>query len=298
MDLNEISIFIKVVELGSFIGAANALNIPKSTISAKVSSLEERLGVTLIQRTTRKLHITDVGHEYYQQCLKAIQQIAEAEKQVTQDQSIPSGLLRLSTTVEIGTSILPRIILEFKKKFPKIELDIILTDRHVDFVAERIDLAIRIGELKDSSLIAKKLGTIHFAPFASSKYLKNYPEIKTPQDIEKHDVIVFTPIGNKWSLFSENNSQTIRVNSSTQINDITFIKSLALSGLGICLLPTFTCYPEVKSGKLIRVLKKWRSDEKAVHFIYPAHKFISPKTRAFIDLTQDLFKDIFKSSPT
>jgi len=290
VDLNEINIFIKVVEIGSFIGAARALDIPKSTVSAKVSSLEERLGITLIKRTTRKLHITDIGQEYYEQCRSALTQISEAEKQVTLDQSIPSGLLRLSAPIELGNALLPSVILEFKKKFPQVSLEVILTDRNVDFIAERIDLGIRVGTLKDSSLIAKKLGNIYFAPFVGPKYLKNHPTPKTPKDIEQHHTIVFSPIGEKWDFISQSNSQTIKVDCSTEINDLNLIKSLTTSGLGIALLPTFHCLNEAKSGKLVRILKKWRSQERPVHIIYPSQKFISPKIRSFIDLATDTLK--------
>lgn len=290
MDLNEINIFVKVVEIGSFIGAAQALDIPKSTVSAKVSSLEERLGVTLIKRTTRKLHITDVGQEYYEQCRNALVQINEAEKQVTVDQSIPSGLLRLSAPSELGNALLPSLILEFKKKYPQVNLEVILTDRNVDFIAERIDLGIRVGVLKDSSLIAKKLGNIYFAPFVGPKYLKNHPTPKTPQDIEQHHTIIFSPIGEKWEFNSQKNSQVVKVNCTTEINDLNLIKSLTAAGLGIALLPTFLCLNEAKSGKLVRILKKWRSQERPVHIIYPSQKFVSPKIRAFIDLATDTLK--------
>lgn len=290
MDLNEITIFLKVVEVGSFIGAAKALDIPKSTVSAKVSSLEERLGVTLIKRTTRKLHITDVGQEYYQKCQNALTQIIDAEKQVTLDQSVPSGLLRISAPIELGNSLLPPVIQEFKKKYPEVDLEVILTDRNVDFIADRIDLGVRVGILKDSSLIAKKLGNIYFAPFVGPKYLKSHPTPKTPKDIEQHQTIIFTHIGDKWDLISQNTTHMVKVNNSTEVNDLNLIKSLTTSGLGIALLPTFFCLNEAKSGKLVRILKKWRSQERPVHIIYPSQKFVSPKIRAFIDVASEMLK--------
>lgn len=290
MDLNEIAIFIKVVELGSFIGAARALNMPKSTVSAKISSLEERLGVTLIQRTTRKLHITQVGQSYYQQCQEALAQINEAEKKVTLDQSVPMGVLRVTAPVEFGNTLLPQIIQEFSNKFPLVDLEIILKDQYVDFISERIDLAIRVGALEDSSLIAKKLGNIYFAPFAAAKYLKMNPPLKTPKDLEKHRTIIFSTVGDKWAIRSGNNFQNIKVNKGIEINDLNLIKSLALLGQGVALLPTFFCLPEIRNRKLIRVLNKWRTEERPVHIVYPSQKFISPKMRAFIDVAADIIK--------
>jgi len=290
VDLNEISIFIKVVETGSFIGAARALNMPKSTVSTKVSSLEERLGVTLIQRTTRKLHITDVGQEYYQQCLTALLQIQEAEKQVTLDQSVPSGTLRVTAPIELGNTLLPVVIQEFRAKYPQVELEIILSDRNVDFIAERIDIGIRVGILKDSSLIAKKLGNIYFAPFTSSKYLKNNQTPRTPKDLEKYDALIFSTVGDKWALKSQTNSQTIRAKKTIEINDLNLLKSLTIAGMGVSLLPAFFCLPEIKNEKLIRILKKWKTQERPVHLIYPAQKYISPKMRAFIDVAGEIIK--------
>ena len=296
MDLNEIAIFIAVVEKGSFTQAAVSLDMPKSTVSAKISSLEARLGVTLIQRTTRKLHITDVGQEYYQQCLHAIAQIAQAEKQVTQDQSVPQGLLRVSAPIELGGTLLPAVIYEFQKKFPQVELELILSDKYVDFIAERIDIGIRVGILKDSSLVAKKLGNIFFAPFASPKYLKNISEPKTPLDLEHHHTVVFTTIGDKWELFSGNSSQEIKVNKAIKINDLNLIKNLTIQGQGITLLPTFLCLPEVKAGKLVRILKKWRTGERPVHIVYPSQKHVSPKIRAFIDLASTILKNTLETA--
>lgn len=157
MNLNEIAVYVKVVETGSFSGAAKALDMPKSTVSSWVSSLEKRLGVTLIRRTTRKLHITEAGQLYYKQCLAAISQIMTAEEEVSQGQTAPQGLLRITAPVELGGAILPSVIEEFGKKYPSVELEVILTDRTIDLVSEGIDIGIRTGNLKDSSLIAKKI---------------------------------------------------------------------------------------------------------------------------------------------
>jgi DNA-binding transcriptional LysR family regulator len=291
LNLNEIVIFVKIVEVGSFIGAARALDMPKSTISAKLTSLEKRLGVTLIRRTTRKLHITDGGEAYYNQCLKALAQIMAAEEQVTQNQSAPHGQLRLTAPVELGAAILPPVIEEFSRIYPDVNLDIILTDRAVDLVEEGIDIGIRAGHLRDSSLISKRLGTIYFAPFASAKYLRRNKEPKTPKDLEGHCVITFSPLGSEeWQLVSQREKQTVQIKKRLVTNDLHLIKALTVSGMGISLIPTFLCYQEAKTGKLIRVLENWRSETRPVHFVYPAQKYVSPKIKAFIDVATGLLK--------
>lgn len=291
MDLNEIIIFIKVVEQGSFSAAALSLDMPKSTVSAKVSSLEKRLGTTLLRRTTRKLHITDIGKKYYEECQKALSQIQNAEEIVSEGQTIPQGPLRVTAPVELGGALLPLVITEFNKKYPQVVLELILTDRRVDLIAEGVDIGIRTGNLKDSSLISKRLGNIYFAPFASPKYLKNNPSIKTPKDLEKNVSIVFSSLGTQeWNLINGREKQTVKPQRQTVANDLNLIKTLTVSGLGISLLPTFLCYNEVKSGKLVRILKNWQTDVRPVHFIYPSQKFVTPKIKAFIEVATNVLK--------
>lgn len=297
MNLNEIAIFVKIVETGSFVGAAKALEMPKSTVSSKLSSLEKRLGVTLIRRTTRKLHITEAGNLYYEQCLKAMEQIRAAEDQVSGAQTVPQGLLRITAPVELGSTILPPVICEFNKKYPRVNLELILTDKKVDLVAEGFDIGIRTGQLKDSSLISKKLGSIYFAPFASPKYLKDKAPLKSPKDLQNHCIIQFSPLGPEgWELVKSQETTIVTFERQMMINDLNLIKALTVSGQGIALIPTFLCVNEVKSGKLVRVLGNWRSNFRPVHFVYPPQKFVSPKIKAFIDVASDLIKDSLQSS--
>jgi len=291
MNLNEISIFVKIVQSGSFISAAKLLDMPKSTVSSRLSSLEKRLGVTLIRRTTRKLHVTDAGQAYYDKCLLAISQIMLAEEQMSESQTKPSGLLRITAPVELGGALLPLVIEEFNKKYPEVILEILLTGKAVDFVTENIDLGIRTGVLKDSSLIAKKLGTIYFAPFASPKYLKKFKEIKHPRDLENHDLITFSSISiDQWELTAAREKQKIKFKNKMAINDLNLIKSLTISGMGISLIPTFHCVNEVKAGKLVRILSNWRTELRPVHFVYPSQKFVTPKIKVFIEIASEIIK--------
>lgn len=291
MDLNETAVFVKVVEMGSFAGAALQLEMPKSTVSAKVSALEQRLGVTLIRRTTRRLFVTEEGKEYHQQCLQALRLIASAEERASQGQTEPQGLLKVTAPVELGGAIFPNVIIEFRKRYPKVNLEIILTDRTVDLVSEGIDLALRAGELKDSSLIAKKLGASYFAPFASPRYLKSAGTPSTPKDLKNHCCLQFTPLGAQgWKLSGPRGSQTVEVGKHIVINDLNLIKSLAISGVGIALLPTFNCHSEVKDKTLVRVLDDWKSDLRTVQFVYPHQEFVPLKLQAFLDIATEIVK--------
>lgn len=291
MNLNEVSVFVKVVEVGSFVGAALQLDMPKSTVSAKVSALEQRLGVTLIRRTTRRLFVTDAGQDYYQQCVQALHQIAMAEDQVGQRQSIPQGLLRITAPVELGETLLPNVIVEFQKHYPEVNLELILADRQVDLVSEGVDLAIRAGDLKDSSLIAKKLGSAYFAPFASSKYLKTYGTPKSPKDLKDHFCILFTPLGTTgWQLNSPKGSQFINLKKRMLINDLNLIKSLVVAGVGIALLPTFFCQTELEDKNLVRILSDWKSNSRPVQFVYAHQKYVPKKLSAFLSVATELIR--------
>lgn len=297
MNLNEVAIFVKIVETGSFVGAANVLEMPKSTVSARLSSLEKRLGVTLIRRTTRKLHVTEAGEKYFKDCMQALSQITAAEEEVLQTQSEPHGLLKLTAPVDLGGTLLPNIIHAFSKKYPQVNLEILLTDRTVDLIGEKIDIGIRTGALKDSSLISKKLGTIYFAPFAGPKFLKNLGPLRSPKELENICAISFSPLGaNEWQLISNKEKFSVKMRNKTLVNDLGLIKSLAMTDIGIALIPTYLCTNEVKSGKLIRIFKNWRTEIRPVHFVYPSQKFVSPKIKAFIELAAPMIKESLESA--
>ena len=292
MDLNEIAIFVKVVEAGSFAKASAQLDMPKSTVSTKVSALEKRLGVTLIRRTTRKLFVTDAGLAYHQQCLQALNQLTLADEQVTQTQSTPQGLLRITAPVELGGALLPSVIEQFQKLYPEVQLEIILSDRTVDLVADGIDLAIRAGDLKDSTLIAKKIGSVYFAPFASPKYIKANGEPKSPKELQSHQCLQFTPLGSEsWKLNGAKGSQTIPLTKKLMMNDLNLVKSLAVSGMGVALMPTFYCYAETGNKKLVRILEDWKSESRPVHFVYAHQAFVPKKLSAFLQVATGIMRE-------
>ena len=195
IDLNEISVFVEVVKAGSFSQAAKKLKMPNSTVSHKVSSLEKRLGLTLLQRTTRKLNVTPAGQIYFKKCLNGFSEIELAEAEMASAQGEAQGLLRVTAPVELGGGILPEIISDFTAQFPKVTIELILTERRVDLLSESVDLAIRAGELKDSSLIAKKIGLAYFALFASPRYLKQKGTPTHPRELNQHKCLAFAPLG-------------------------------------------------------------------------------------------------------
>lgn len=291
MDLNEITVFVKVVQAGSFSQAARNLGMPKSTVSAKVSWLEKRLGITLIQRTTRRLHVTQAGEAYYKRCAVALEEILAAESEASTNQLEPQGTLKITAPVEVGNNLLPAVICDYTKKYPKVEIELLLTDRVIDLVAEGVDLAIRAGVLEDSSLMSRKVGMSRFALLASPAYLKRKKAPPHPKDLSLHECLRFTPLGrNHWTLTNGKETLDVPLRSRLVANDITILKALAVSGTGITLLPPFLCREEMRKGKLVSVLPQWFAQADPVHLLYPAQKFASPKLEAFIELVSQAFK--------
>lgn len=295
MDLNEVFVFIKVVQAGSFSQAAKQLDMPNSTVSSKVSSLEKRLGTTLITRTTRRLNVTAAGQAYFKKVLQGLEEIKSGEDEIAAAQGEPQGLLRITAPVELGSSVLPSIIAAYTTKFPKVNVEVVLTDRRVELLTENVDLAIRAGELSDSTLIGKKLGSAHFVLFASPNYLKLNGEPKHPRELKNHKCLHFTPLGSEtWKLTGPNGSLNVSVPGKIIVNDLTMLKGLAATGQGIALLPSFFCKHENNKGQLVPILESWTTAKNPVHFVYPAQKFVSAKLSAFIKIATDPIKEILK----
>jgi len=295
MDFNEVAIFIKVIQKGSFTGAAVALDMPKSTVSTKINNLEKRMGTALLKRSTRKLRLTPAGEAFFLRSNKAIDEIMAAEHAVRSANIEPQGRFRITAPVDIGNTILPELTAIFLRKFPKVQIDILLSDKRVDFLEDDIDLAIRAGTLKDSSLIAKNVGEIAFKIFASREYIKDYGEPLSLKDLNSHNCVLFTPLSlDGWSLRNGKRSVKIQLSRKIVVNDMCLARGLALEGAGVALLPSFICEPEIKSGKLVQVLREWRTETGPMHFVYPAQRHLPPVIKAFIEMSTVALRNRFK----
>jgi DNA-binding transcriptional LysR family regulator len=283
MDLNDILVFTKVVQAGSFTGASRALEMPKSTVSRKVSALEERLGARLLQRTTRKLSLTEIGQTYYQHAARVVAQVEEAERAVTQMQEAPRGLLRVTTPLNFG--FLAPIVAAFLRRYPDVQLEVVGADRVVDLIEEGFDVAIRAGKLDDSSLIARSLGTLESFLVASPGFLRRHGTPKTPRDLERFDCVVFGAGSERtrWQLARQGKTTTVQVSARFTVNDFEFITEAARSGLGIAALPLFRCLEDLRERRLRRVLPQWCAREAPIHAVYPSTRHLSPKLKAFLD---------------
>lgn len=285
MDLNQAAVFVKVVQAGSFSAAARLLGLPTSTVSNRVATLEKRLGVTLLQRTTRQLKLTEAGELYYEHASTGLAHMLDAESVVTESIGEPRGVLRVTAPADLGDLLLSRIAQQVRRNYPKVSINMLLVDRYVDLIAEGVDVAIRTGALKDSSLIARHAGVAQWVPFASPGYLETAPVLDMPQALRHHRCLQFTPLGkDSWTLKGEAGSVTVPMTGQVQVNDIRVIRALALAGEGVALLPLYLCKEDCTEGRLVRVLPQWYAKADPVHIVYPRQRFMAPKLRAFIDL--------------
>jgi len=294
MDFNEAAVFVKVVQAGGFSAAARQLGLPTSTVSTRISRLEKRLGITLLQRTTRRLHLTEAGTVYFHHASQGLGFLLEAEAAIAQGRQQIQGKLKITAPADLGDTLLAGLVEQTQREYPALDLELLLTDRYVDLVAEGVDAAIRTGELRDSSMIAKSLGTIRWALFASESYLETSAPLKSPQDLHNHHCLQFTPLGKEaWSLSNDQATMTIPLQARTMVNSIGVVKSMADNGQGVALLPTFVCEQADGKSDLINILPEWRGKADPVHLVYPRQRFMPPTLRAFVDLAQSILKSRF-----
>lgn len=289
LELAAISVFLRVVQSGSFSAAARQLAMPKSTVSRKVSELEAHVGARLLQRTTRKLGLTDVGRIFYEHAVRIAAEVDEAAQAVGQMQAAPRGLLRVTAPLAFG--MLGPIVAEYLRKHPEVQVELACTDRQVDLVEERFDIAIRAGKLADSSLTARVIGTITRVLVAAPQYCKQNGTPRTPAELAQHACLVFGAgaAPNVWTLESGDKRVDVRVVPRLTLNDPEILLGVALSGVGIALMPEFVCGQDIKHKRLRRVLPDWCSSSTPVHAVYPTARLLSPKASAFIELMRKRF---------
>ena len=282
MGLDDALIFTRVVECHSFTSAALTLSMQKSTVSRRIAQLEERLGVRLLNRTTRKLRLTEVGQAYYERCRQIMQEFAEAEEAIMQLQSEPTGLLRVSSPIEFGQLFLGGVIGDFMCRYPAIQVEVELTTRMVDPVEEGVDIVIHRGRPQDSSLVARPMMSSPRQLFASPAYLAEYGTPQKPEDLIQHRCIhTLMDDGRKWHFLQP--SVSVPVNPVLTVNNITFAREAAVSGAGIINVPAFIAEPLVEQGVLCRVLEQCVLPSTELYALYPSRRFQAMKVKAFID---------------
>ena len=288
----ELEAYVAVIDYKGFGNAAEKLGIAKSMVSRRVSELERRLGVQLLQRTTRRQSVTDAGHEFYRRANQLISDMRDAEQSVARGQSAISGRIRLALPLGFGVSQLAQPISEFLERHPGIKIEVDLNDRRQDLIEENIDLAIRVGELEDSTLIARKLANVHFAVCASPEYLREHGEPKHPAEVAQHEVLVYSnvAVGRQWFYQRDGKQVSPRMSYRLSANNGEFLAAVASFGQALVTGPVAFLQSYIDSGALIPVLTEFARPEVGMYAVYPPGRLVAGRVRVLSDALYEHFQ--------
>lgn len=288
-------VFARVVEMNSFSRAAESLGLSRTSATTIMKNLESHLHVRLINRTTRQLKLTHEGAAYYEECTRILADIAETELRLTRSGKGPKGKLRVDMPSAMGQAIIIPKLHEFHAQYPDIELVVGYGDKIVDLILDGVDCAIRVGQLQDSSLIARGLGDMHSATVASQKYLRHYGLPRTLEDLEHHIAVNYysnrTGRVIDMTFIVDGKPAEVRMRGSVSFNDADAYVAYGLTGAGMLQAPRFMVKEHLKSGALIELLPQWRPQPVPINIVYPQNRHLAPKVRVFVDWVADLFQN-------
>lgn len=285
------AIFVEVVKEEGFTAAARKLKMSKSHVSKQIDRLEEHLGVRLLDRTTRNVSPTELGTVYFDHCLRILADIDEAERAVTDLHASPTGLLRLSAPLTFGMQYLNDAVLDFLDQWPALEVDVHYSDARVDLIEDGFDLAVRIGALEDSSLMARRLAPIQLGLVASPAYLERFGRPEHPRDLRDHSCLLYSyqATGTSWRLQGPDGETIVRVEGRIAANNGQALVDAARRGLGIALAPEFIAADAIRTGELEFILPSWSAGRLDLWAVYPHRRYLAQKVRLFIDFLAERY---------
>ncbi len=284
--LTALEVFVKVVESQSFAAAARQLGLSPAMASKHIQALEERLGARLLNRTTRRLSLTEVGRGYYERSRQVLADLEDADRAAGDLQRAPRGRLKVNAPFSFGIRHVGPAVAAYLATYPEVSIDLDLNDRYVDILAEGVDLALRVGRLSDSSLIARRLAPIRLVAFASPAYLARHGTPRTPQELAAHNCLLYTyaATADEWRFIGPDGADAVvRVSGRLAANNGDVLLAAAVDGLGIALGPTFIAGEHVQAGKLVTLLPGYAPPEVALYAVYPPGRHLSAKLRSFVD---------------
>lgn len=300
-DLNEILIFEAVASRGSFIGASRALGIPKATVSRKVQDLEERLGVRLLQRSTRRMALTEAGAAFHEHCSRIAGEVEDAEAAVGRLKGAVQGTLRLRAPFTMARLYLVARLSEFLARYPDLRVELMLRNEFEDVISHGADVALTALPLPDSSYTARLLGTATSSVYASPVYVERRGEPKRPEDLARHATLVFAPLARPgqihWELESGGRRANVAVVPLLAANDMTPLYHALTAGAGICIVPDYFAQADLAAGRLVRVLPQWAGPSIEARAVYPSRRGMLPKVRACLDFLTEIFAGPLARSP-
>ncbi|WP_324769017.1 LysR family transcriptional regulator [Pokkaliibacter plantistimulans] len=280
-----IPVFVAVVESGSFSAAGQRLGITKSAVSKRISQLEETLGARLLQRTTRSLSLTEAGEQYFEHVRGALTLAQEGEDAISQLQGQPQGVLKVSTPMVFGRLHIAPLVATFLKRFLGIQLQMVMDDKMVDLVEGGFDLAIRIGHIPESRLVARRLAPVRSVLCASPDYLQQHGVPLTPEDLRQHNCLFYSLFrgGAEWTFNGADGPVRVQPRGNFQVNNSEALREALVAGLGICQMPTFIVGPDLASGRLVALLPDYPLPQHAAYAMFPERRHLPAKTRVFMD---------------
>lgn len=290
--ITSMTVFVRVAELGGFAAAADELDISATMVGKHIKALEDRLGSRLLNRTTRRQHLSEVGRLYYERCKSLLSDLAAAEASADELRAAPRGTLRVTTVVSFGTRVLAPAIGEFLRRYPEVQMDLSLNDRVVDLVEEGFDAAIRTGPLADSGLVARPLAPYRMLICASPGYLAARGTPRKPQDLAAHECLNFSlwPMRSRWRLLDRSGEHNVAVNGRLRINNGEALRFAALAGAGIVLQPEMLLADDVRAGRLLPLLPRFEVPSRPLHLVYPHDRRPTPKLQRFVEFVLEKFE--------
>jgi DNA-binding transcriptional LysR family regulator len=291
VDLNDVAIFVRVVDLGAFAKAAREIGVPTSTVSRAVARLEESVGAPLLQRSSRSLQTTSEGRVFYAQVAPAVTAVRDAARSVEATDRAPRGRLRVTAPNDIGATFLPALVVAFSQRYPLVEVELVLTQRVVSLVEEGFDVAVRAGRLPDSTLVARRLGEMHAGLYAAPSYLAAHGKPATVPDLADHACVLFRPVRGEatWKLRGPEGEVAQRVSGRIGADDFLFVRAAAIAGAGIALLPLILGELAVADGALARVLPEHAMVGAPLQLVHAPARVVAAKIAAFRDFAVEAF---------
>jgi len=289
--IEDMRLFAKVADAKSFTGAARQLGIPKQTISRRVAELERALGVELMHRTTRRLHLSDVGAAYAARCADMVRVAEEANRAISDVHDVPRGTLRVTADPVFGDAFVTGLVTDYARRWPETRLEVVLTRRRVDLIDERFDAAFRVGQADDAALSGVALGAARVRYCASPAYVARRGAPARPADLKDHDCIVVASDGGpaRWPLPGASGPRLVAVSGRLSVSSFAMAHAAALDGLGVALFPELACADDLRRRRLVPVLGGCVVDVGAVWLLHPARRFVPARVRAFVDLARERF---------
>lgn len=285
------AVFARVVDAGGISAAARDLRLSKSAVSKQLAALEDRLGARLLHRTTRRMSLTEAGAGFLEHCRRVVAEAEAAESAVGALQAEPRGTLRVNAPMTFGTMHLAAVIPDFLARYPQVNVDLVLNDRLVDLLDEGFDVAVRIGRLADSSLVARKLAPARRVLVASPGYLDRRGRPEALADLVHHDVLSYSYVAaaDEWRFQGPQGDETVRLEPRLKANNGEILLAACLGGAGIAAVPTFISGPSLRAGTLVRLLPQYESGGLGIHAVWPTARHLSAKVRAFVDFLAERF---------